>query len=510
LILCVHREERSLNIREQALGGILWTSIERTGATTLQFVVLVVLARFLSPADFGLVGMIGVFLMISQSFVDSGFGTALVQRGRTTRLEESSVFYFNVAVAILCTTLIWIGAPVIASFYREPALIGITRGMSIVLITGALGSVQYTLLTRSFGFRSIAIVTVSSTVISGGIGVTMAVRECGVWSLVAMSIANSGATSVLYWIVGRWRPEFRFSFGTLRDYFPFGSRLLVSGVIDQVFTNAYPIILGKLFSADVVGYYSRAQGFYQLATNTPIGIVSRVFFPTLCAVSRDTARLRGIVERGMLVLVFLVLPAMVGLFSASRPLVVLILGEKWLPTAGILQVLCFMGIFLPLHSMNLQVLQVMGRSDLYLKLEVIKKITLICSILLSFRFGLHAMLVFHVLFVSFPGFVINSFYSGRLMGLGARQQFGLVAPTFAAGLLMGSFIYPIQWLSLPAGVILGLQTTAGVIVYLAASRALKLRALRETLDLLSHYLPKQYERRLRSALLGYPSVSPGV
>ena len=492
----------SSSIRQQALGGVFWTAVERTGTTVAQFVVSIILARLLSPAEFGLVGMIGVFLVVSQSFVDSGFGKALIQRKSPTRLDESSVFYFNIIVSVFCMALLWIAAPYISAFYKEPALIAITRAMSCILVIGAFGSIQINLLTKSLDFKSQAFISMSATLISGLIAIAMAYHGYGVWSLVVMSIVGSFVTSVLYWFMSRWRPLIQFSLVSLKSYFSFGSKLLVSGIIDQIFTNLYPVIIGKLFSANVVGYYNRAQTFSQVASNSIIGVASKVLLPTLCAVNHDINRLRRIVERGMIVLVFLVFPVMVGLFVTAYPLIIFLLTDKWLPVVPILQVLCFMGIFLPLHIINLQVLQALGRSDLFLKLEIVKKATLIFSIALSFRYGIILMLVSHVFFVSFAGFAINAFYTGKLIGFGARQQFRAISSIFAAGLFMGFVIYPIQWLHLPLIALLMLQTGLGIVVYLAVSRVFKLEALHELVDLMAHYLPERHMRRLRRVFIG--------
>lgn len=472
------------SIHHKAFAGVIWNVVERVGNQGAQFFVSIVLARLLMPAEFGLIAMVAVFLAISQTFVDSGFGTALIRTRDTTRIDESSIFYFNIAVALALVVALFFTAPLIAVFFKQPELTDLTRVLSFNLFLGAFGAIQNNLLTKRLNFKVLAKASLLSTVISGVVGVGLALRGFGVWSLVAQSLSRSFVNSALLWVLNDWRPVFYCSLNSLKKFFSFGSKLLVSGIINNIYVNMYSIILGRLYPAEVLGYYNRAQSFYSMTAMNVSGIVGKVSFPVLCTVNNDPEKMKNAMQKGIVLLTFVLFPMMIGLFVTAKPLISVLLTDKWISVVPILRVLTFMGVFAPLHIINLQVLNALGRSDLFLRLEIIKKTLMTISILISYRFGIIYMLSCHIILVSFVSFIINSYYSGKLTGYGTFRQFMDILPIFGVGIAMGLLVYPIQLVIQNNLAVLILQVIAGTIIYAGLARIVKISAMNDILQML--------------------------
>lgn len=430
-----------------AARAYLWSAAEQLARQGLRFVLLVVLARLLSPEDFGLMGMLLVFMLIGQTFVDSGFSLGLIQRKEITADDQSSVFWFNVVLGACVGLLLCAISPLVAAFYRQPVLAPMLCAASLAIFIGSFGVVQIALLTRAVDFRTQAKVTTLATAASGILGVTLACRGYGVWSLVWQVVSQSCFTVCLLWSATAWRPLARFRWSSISSLWPFSSRLLASGILNTTFDNLYPLIIGRLYPVATLGYYTRASTLAMLPAGTATSVVTRVSLPIFSRLQHDPHLMLCRFRETLRLTSALYFPAMAFLAAAAHPVVQVLLGAKWLPSVVFLQVLCLVGMLYPVHALHLNVLNAMGRSDLFLRLEITKKVLLGVIVVATFRDGVTAMawgLVVH----SALALGINGFYTKSLLGYRwTVQAWDLLLPLMiaaavwtAAIAVRGSFI----------------------------------------------------------------------
>jgi len=473
----------SSSLKLKTIHGVFWSLFERIGQQGIQLVISIILARLLLPAQFGLIAMLAIFMAIAQSFLDSGFGSALIQKKDTTQVDSCSIFYFNIFVGIVAAGLLCLAAPWIAAFYEEPALIPLTRFLSLNLVINSFALIQSTLLIKHIDFKTQLKVSIAATMVSGIIGVTLAYRGFGVWSLAIQSVTSTLFRTVLLWFFNKWRPSLVFSFAALKSMFAYGSKLLFSGLLDTVFQNIYLIVIGKIFTATDLGFYSRAKSCTRLTSENLTSSVSRVTFPVFSKVQDDISRLKRGAQKAMTTLVFLNFPMMTGLLLIAKPLVLVLLTEKWLPCVQYLQLLCVMGLLYPLHVINLNVLKAKGRSDLFLRLEVLKKILVVIAITVTYRWGIQAM-IYGQIGVDILGYYLNSYYTGRLIGYPLKEQIFDLLPYFGMAAVMGIGVYCLQLLPFPNNwSLLISQVLTGVIIYGAMSLIFKMSAFLEIVEI---------------------------
>ncbi len=473
------------SLKSRTFGAIFWSLLERGGQQGIQLVIAIILARVLLPAQFGLIAMLAIFMAIAQSFLDSGFGSALIQKKDATQVDSCSIFYFNVVVGIFAAGLLCLAAPWIAAFYEEPALAPLTRFLSLNLVINSFALVQSILLIRRIDFKTQLKVSIVATIGSGIIGITLAYRGFGVWSLAIQSVTSTIFRTILLWFFNKWRPSLVFSFAALKSMFAFGSKLLFSGLIDTIFRNIYIVIIGKIFTATDLGFYSRAKSCTRLSTENLTNSISRVTFPVFSSIQDDNSRLKRGVQKALTTLNFLNFPMMIGLLVTAKPLVLVLLTEKWLPCVPYMQLLCVMGLLYPLNVINLNVLKAKGRSDLFLKLEILKKILTVISIAITYRWGIMAMITGHICIVSVPAYYLNSYYTGRFIGYPLKEQVFDLLPYLGMAVVMGIGVYSLQFLPFPNNwSLLISQVLAGVIIYGAMSRIFKMPAFLEIVDIL--------------------------
>jgi len=454
-----------MSLRQKTIHALFWSFLERMGQQGIQFFISIILARLLLPEEFGLIAMLTIFMAIAQSFINSGFGQALIQKQDVTHIDECSIFYFNIFVGILAAACLCLAAPRIAAFYNQPLLTPLTYALSLNLIINAFGLVQTTLLTKHIDFKTQLKVSMIATMLSGTIGVTMAYKGFGVWSLVVQSLTSTLFRTILLWFFNTWRPSLIFSLTSLRTMFAFGSRLLASGLLDTLFTNIYLVVIGKLFSPVSLGFYTRAKGLQQLPVSNLSSIISRVTFPVFSSMQDDKPRLKRGVRKALTMLVMINFPLMVGLAVVAKPLVIVLLTEKWLPCVPYLQLLCAVGMLYPLHVINLNVLNAQGRSDLFFRLEIFKKVFITVSILATYRWGIEAMLLGQIV-TSCIAYYLNSYYSGKILKYPIFEQIKDLFPYLAASVVMGSFIWILgKYMSMGPGLILVAQIVAGILSY---------------------------------------------
>ena len=471
------------NLKRKTVSGVMWSAIERFSLQGVQFVMQLVMARLLLPSDYGMIAMLTIFLQIAQAFIDSGFTNALIQKKDRTEVDYSTVFYFNIIIALLFYCILFVSAPLIAKFYNMPDLILVMRVMALSLIILSFSTVHKTKLTIEINFKIQSKITLIAAGISGIIGVGIAYWGYGVWALVYQSILNAMLTTILFNCFYRWKPLKTFSMKSFKRLFSFGSKLLVSGLIHTVYYNLYGIVIGKRFSAAELGYYTRAEQFAILPSYNLSAIITRVTFPILSSIQDDNERLASTYRKYIRLSSYLIFPLMVGLASLANPLVDLFLTEKWNGTVALLQILCFDWMFDHLSGINLNLLYVKGRSDLALRLEIIKKIIAITILLASIPLGIIGMCLGRVLY-SLIATYANTYYTNSLIGLSFRTQLKDIIPYLILSLAMGGVVYATTYLGLSNIIQLIIGITIGILFYISISYIFKITSLKVLLQLI--------------------------
>lgn len=472
------------SLKDKAIKGIIWSMIERFGNQAIQFFIGLVLARLLMPEDYGLIGMILVFISFAQVFVEGGFPSALIRKKNVTNDDYSTVFWFNFLVALVCYTMLFFSAPFIANFFEEPKLILITRIVGLNIIVSAFGIIQKTILTKELNFKSQATVNLSSILISGLLGLYMAYEGYGVWALVVQNLSRNILMSTVFWFVSVWRPSFIFSTASFIELFKFGSNLLFSALINAVSENLYSIIIGKLYNAKSLGFYTRANQFQKLPVSSIYGAISAVSYPVLAELQNEQQKLKEGYMAMIKMIAFILFPIMAILAAISEPMIHVILTDKWLPSAPILQILCVIGAFYPLHAINLDILKIKGRSDLFLKLEIIKQSLNIAMIVICYRWGVLG-LVWGSVVLNFICFYINSYFSKSLINYSTWSQIkDLIKYVIMALFIFGTLLFIKQFPIKPI-IYLSVAPFIGVIQYYVIAKIVKIKELEVIKELIT-------------------------
>lgn len=450
-------------LKQKTLKGVGWSFIDNIAGSGITFLVGLALARLLTPDEFGIIGMITIFIAISNSIVDSGFSNALIRKLDASDKDYNTVFIFNLAISTLLYSALYLSAPLISQFFNEPQLINVTRVIGLVLICNALGIVQHTLLIKSVDFKTQARVSIISSVGSGIIGIGMAFFGFGVWSLVAQQLSRQLFNSLFLWLFNKWRPSLIFSGNSFRELFGFGSKLMLSGLIDTVYKNIYYLIIGKFYSAAQLGFYTRADQFKTIFSSNLTNVVQRVSFPVLSSIQNEPERLREAYRKVIRTTMLVTFACMLGMAAIARSMILILIGEKWLPAVIYLQIMCFSGMLYPLHAINLNMLKVKGRSDLFLKLEIYKKLLAVIPITLGILYGIEYLLLGSV-FNSFVSFFLNSLYSGALINYPSKQQLKDIFPVFTISLITAGIMWSFSFLLWNNWIILALQLCVGITV----------------------------------------------
>lgn len=472
------------SLRQKTFKGTIWSSLERFSVQGIQFIVMVIMARILTPEDYGLVGMVTIFIAISQSLIDSGFSQALIRKQDRTEIDNSTVFYFNIVVGFILYLILYFSAPIIADFYGEPLLINITRVIGLGLIFNSLAVVQRALLTLNLDFKTQAKATLIGSIVSGIVGIVLAYSGCGVWSIVVQQILNLALITIILWLLSKWKPLVAYSWVSFRELFGFGSKLMISGLIEVIYRNVYLIVIGKFFKANDLGYYTRAHQFSDFASSNMTGIFQRVSYPVLCTIQDDDDRLRDVYRKLLKMSAFVVFPMLMILAAISRPLIITFLTDKWLFASILLIPLCFSSMWYPIHALNLNLLQVKGRSDLYLRLEIIKKIVGVIIIIITIPMGLQAMCWGSVV-SSMIALIINTFYTGKLIRLGFLLQMKDLFPTLILSVSVGALVFTtINQISLNSLILLLIGTIEGVVCYALLAKVFRFSEFNEFISLI--------------------------
>lgn len=428
------------SLTHKTLKGTFWSFAERFTAQGIHFLVMIVIARLLSPKEFGLIGMLTIFIAVAQSLIDSGFSQALIRKQDRKEIDKDTVFFFNIAVSIILYAFIYLLSPWVASFYEEPQLTKIMRVICLVIIVDSFGVVQRANYTIDIDFKTQTKASLIASILSGLTGIFLAFQGYGVWALVCQQLVNSLATVIVLWFFSKWYPRLRYSLESFRGLFGFGSKLMVSGLLDTLYRNIYQLVIGKAFSAESLGYYTNAHKFSDFPSSNLTTVLQRVTYPVLCTIQDEEERLAEAYRKFLRLSAFIIFPLMCMLAAVSFPLIDWVLGEKWHYAAVLLIPISFQMMWYPIHAINLNLLQVKGRSDLFLKLEIIKKICGVTILFCSLPFGLLVMCYTSIL-SSLICLGINTYYTGKLINVGFFKQ----AKDISATLLLSLTLFCVVW-----------------------------------------------------------------
>lgn len=454
-----------MSLKRKAISSVAWTSAQQFGLQTVGFIVSIVLARLLLPADFGIIGIITIFIAVGNNMVDSGLSQSLIRTEDPDETDYSTVFFFNLGGSIAIYLLIFFASPLIARFYDQQILTNIIRVYCLSFIITAFSAVQLTRLTKKMDFRTQLFISLPSLIISGVLGIYMAYKGFGVWSLVWMYLAQSFLNAVQLWLRIRWRPKLCFSKKKFREHFLFGYKLTLSGLIDTTFNNIYPLIIGKFFSTSQVGFYTRADSLKQMPVSNLSSILNKVTYPLFASIQNDDLRLKRAYKEIMQMVIFVLAPTLLFMAVMAEPLFRFLFTEKWIPAVQYFQILCLAGILYPIHSYNLNVLKVKGRSDLFFKLEIIKKGILILVLIFTLRYGI-IILIWGQVFTSVIAFFVNTYYTGRFLNYTAIEQLWDILPIIMLSFFCALISYGIDFY---IGQFLGLDIYRLVIGFISIS-----------------------------------------
>lgn len=473
-----------MSLKKQALSGIFWSSLESLGTQGLGIIISLILARLLLPSEFGLIAMLGVFMGVGTTLISGGLTQSLIRSENLDDEDYSTVFYFNLAGSVIVYLAVFFAAPLIASFYNQQVLTIIARVYCLTFIISAFSAIQTTKLTKKLDFKTQMRVSVPSLILGSSVGIGMAYNGYGVWSLVWSGIIQSTATTIQLWYWSKWRPLWVFNVCKFKLHFNYGVKMMFSGILDIIFQNAYVLIIGKYFAPAQVGYYSRGYTLSLLPVGIINNIITKVTFPLFSSIQNKQDRLRTVYIKIMQMVIFLVAPVLTMMAVLAEPLFRFLLTEKWLPAVPYFQILCFTAIMYPIHGYNLQILIVKGRSDLFLKLEIFKKVMISVVVLISFQYGIYGLL-YGGLLLSVGGFFVNTHYTGKYLDYSAWQQTRDLLPMIVLSLVSGGAVYLCDLLLMVKGfhdiVRLLLGSTFGIALYLGATYLFKIDSLKQLL-----------------------------
>lgn len=462
--------------KSKIISSMFWKLSERMGAQIVSLIVSIILARLIIPEEYGLIALISIFITISNVFIESGLGTALIQKKNADDLDFSSVFYFNIVISIILYIILYLFAPSIAKFYNNFRLTKIIRVLGITLIIAGLKSIQNAYISKSMLFKKFFISTIGATIVSAIIGIYMAYAGYGVWALVAQQLSNNIISTMTLWISVKWRPLLKFSFSRLKSLFSFGWKILCSSLIDTVYNQLYGLVIGKIYTPESLAYYNKGNQFPEIITTNINGSISAVMLPALSKEQEDKNKVREMMKKAIKMSAFILFPMIFGLAAIAKPLVEIVLTKNWLPCVPIMQMLCFSYLFWPIHTINLQAISSIGRSDIYLKLEIVKKVIGVILLIVSIPFGLEVM-IFSKIIMSLLATFINAYPNKKLLNYSYGAQIKDLLIYIVISTIMFIVIYPIQFIEINTFIILFMQIILGIVIYLLCSYIFKISEL---------------------------------
>lgn len=466
------------SLKHKAIKGVLWSAVDKLMIRGAGFIISIIIARILSPSDYGLIGMIAIFMALSNLLIEGGFSQALVQKRDRTQTDFSTAFFFNVIVGIVCYCVIYLIAPLIGSFYSAPDIVDILRVLGLSVILNSLSTVQRANLLVKIDFKTTAKINAISTVISGTSGVFMAYNSFGVWALVYQTLIQQSSTVLFLWVLGNWRPTMEFSKVSFNQLFGFGSKLLLAGGVATVMNEIYSVTIGRFYHASELGFYTRSVQTTDLISGTVNEVINSVTFPILSSVQDERVRMVSAYSKMLAMTAFVIFPVMILLAVVASPFVQVLLTDKWLPAVPLIQWLCLARMFTPISSLNMSILNAIGRSDLFMKLDLLKMPLTILTMVITLPIGLEAVVIGNFISTLICYFM-NAYLPGKLFGFGVKAQFKIFKKSIVATILMTMLtMMIISFIDNPL-VKLCVGCFSGFLIYLFVAKLLKMKELSE-------------------------------
>ena len=475
---------------ENVVKGFIWRFAERCGAQLVSFIVSIVLARLLVPEDYGTIALVTVFTVILQVFVDSGLGTALIQKKDADQTDFSTVFFFNLVWCLVLYGLIFFLAPFISGFFSLPEFATVLRVLGLQIIVSGVKNIQQAYVSKNFMFKKFFFATLGGTLGAAVLGIWMAYHGFGVWALVTQQLFNVIVDTIILWITVKWRPTREFSWNRFKVLFSYGWKLLASSLLEAIYNNIRQLIIGRVYSSGDLAYYNRGRQFPDFIISNVNSSIDSVLLPTLASVQDKREQVKQMTRRAIKLSTYIIAPLMLGLASVAEPMIRVVLTEKWIPALPYLRIFCITFMFYPLHTANLNAIKALGRSDLFLRLEVLKKIIGIVVLLLTMKLGVLAM-AYSLLFTTLTSQIINSWPNRKLLNYGYMEQVKDIMPNIALACVMGVIVYPLKYLESNSLIILLIQIVAGGIVYVVGSVIFGLESFKYLLEIATSYIKKR-------------------
>lgn len=480
------------SLKSKTIKGTIWSAVDNLTQYDVTFIVSIVLARLLNPDDYGLIGIITIFTTVCTAIINGGFSNALVRKKEPTENDYSTAFIVNLGLSILLYSIVFTCSPLIARFFGKEELVSLTRVSSLIMIAGAFGIVQQTRLTKRIDFKTQTKITLIASITSGTIGIVMAALGFGVWALVAQGLSAQILKTIFLWIFNHWTPSMRFNKNSFNELFGFGWKMMVAGVLDSLWTQLYQVVVGKFYSPATLGQYTRAKQFSQMFSSNLTTVIQRVTYPVLSDIQDEKERMVSAYRRIIKTTMFITFALMFTLGAVAEPLLYCLIGEKWHEAATYLPLICLVGAFYPLHAINLNMLQVQGRSDLFLGLEIIKKIIGLAPLFVGAFVGIFPMLYATVI-INVTSYFLNSYFPGKLLGYTSWKQIKDITPSFGASLMMAIVVYTMKFLPLSYWIILPLQILTGTVLFISISIITKSAEFKEVMNMIKPIL-KRFKR----------------
>lgn len=479
--------------KKSVITNFIWRFAERTGAQVVSFVVSIVLARLLVPDDYGTVALVTVFNTILQVFIDGGMPNALIQKKNTDDLDFSSVFYFNVFMSVVLFIGMFFAAPYIAKYYSRPDLTPLIRVNNIVILIAGVKSVQHAFVAKNMIFKKFFFATLGGTIVSAVIGIVLAYLGFGPWALVAQQLTNKIIDTIVLWVTVKWRPKWMLSFYRLKGLFSYGWKIFASTMLDRVYSSLRALIIGKVYTAADLAYYDRAHSFPDIVINNINTSIDSVLLPTMSKEQDSVETVKSMARRAMKTSTFILAPILIGLAACGQSIISMLLTDKWLPSYPFMVIFCITFVFYPLHTSNLNAIKALGRSDIFLKLEIIKKIVGIIAILVTFRISVMAM-AYSLLFTSVASQIINSWPNKKLMNYSYLEQLKDILPGILLAAFMGGCVYCVNFLNLSSIVKLIIQVPLGAVIYIGLSALFKLESFTYCWNMIKPVIGKVFHK----------------
>ena len=480
----------SESLKHKTVKGLGWSALDNAARYGMQFVIGIVLARLLSPDDYGLLGLVGIFTVVCTALVNGGFTTALIRKKDATEDDYNTAFICNFGMSLLLYAATFLCAPLIADFFGRAELVALVRVSSLGLIIGALGMVQQTRLTKRIDFKTQTQITLVASAISGAVGIGMAVAGFGVWALVTQQLTSHTLRTLQLYIYNRWLPQFRFSKESFSNLFGFGWKMMVGALLDAVWKELYQVVVGKFYNPATLGQYTRGRHYAQLFSSNLTNVVQRVTYPVLSSIQDDKERMVSAYRRIIRTSMFITAVALFFLGAISEPMIYCMIGPKWHEASAYLPLICIASTLYPLHAINLNMLQVQGRSDLFLGLEIIKRVIALAPLFIGAFVGIMPMLWTNIA-VGIIAYFLNSYYSGRLLGYSSWMQLRDIAPSYALATAIALSVYFLKYLPLSYWFVLPIQIVVGVAVLITVCHQFQPGEYREIREILKNRKEKK-------------------